>query len=48
MPLWSRAAAGNADWSSIYAGYNSATDWPTVSFVSELVAAFPDVKYILT
>ena len=48
VPLWAAAAAGVPDWPTIYAGFHSATDWPTAGFVPELVAAYPQAKFILT
>jgi hypothetical protein len=48
MPLWSAAVQGRADWDAIYAGYQSATDWPTAGFARELVARYPSAKFILT
>ena len=48
VPLWSAAAAGNPDWSQIYDGYPSAVDWPTACFFRELLAEYPDAKFILT
>lgn len=48
VPLWSAAASGAADWAQIYAGYNSAVDWPTACFFRELSGAYPNAKFILT
>jgi hypothetical protein len=48
VPLWSSAAAGDADWSRIYEGYQSAVDWPTACFFRELLEAFPDARFVLT
>lgn len=48
VPLWNAAAAGDPDWAAIYEGYQSAVDWPTARFYSELAAAFPEAKFILT
>jgi hypothetical protein len=48
VPLWSAAAADNPDWSRIYAGYNSAVDWPTACFYRELFTEYPDAKFVLT
>jgi hypothetical protein len=47
VPLWSAALDGHADWSAIYAGYESAVDWPTAAFFRELIAAYPSAKFIL-
>jgi len=48
VPLWSAAIAGEADWSQIYAGYQSAVDWPTACFFRELLREFPSAKFVLT
>jgi len=48
VPLWSSAAAGEADWSQIYAGYASAVDWPTACFFRELLKEYPSAKFVLT
>ena len=48
VPLWSAAAAGEPDWAQIYAGYESAVDWPTAGFFRELAAEFPSAKFVLT
>ncbi|WP_108659511.1 sulfotransferase family protein [Acuticoccus kandeliae] len=47
LPLWNKALDGDPDWDAIYAGYNSAVDWPTARFYRELNAAYPDAKFIL-
>ncbi|WP_404364508.1 sulfotransferase family protein [Marinobacter sp.] len=48
VPLWSAATAGEADWSRIYDGYQSAVDWPTACFFRELVQEFPSSRFVLT
>jgi len=48
VPQWTAAAKGKADWDAIYAGYNSACDWPTAAFTHELYRQYPDARYILT
>lgn len=48
VPLWSAAVSGSPDWQSIYAGYESAVDWPTACFFRELLAAYPSAKFVLT
>lgn len=48
VPLWVDALDGCPDWTAIYAGCQSAVDWPTASFYPELHAAFPDARFILT
>lgn len=48
VSLWSEALKGNANWSSIYDGFNSAVDWPTAGFYRELIKEYPTAKFILT
>lgn len=48
VPLWSAATAGDADWATIYDGYQSAVDWPTTGFFRELNATNPGARFILT
>lgn len=47
LPLWQAAVAGRPDWNAIYAGYESAVDWPTARFYRELHAAYPEAKFVL-
>ncbi len=48
LPLWQAAAQGNPDFGALYDGYQSAVDWPTAGFFRELVAAYPNAKFIHT
>lgn len=48
VPLWSAAVEGKPDWSTIYAGYRSAVDWPTACFFAELAEAYPSARFVLT
>ena len=48
VPLWTAALDGRPDWNAIYAGYESAVDWPTAGFFRELAAAYPTARFILT
>ena len=48
VPLWLSALRGQADWETIFKGYQSAVDWPTAGFYRELHAAYPSAKFILT
>jgi hypothetical protein len=48
VPLWNAALDGQADWEAIYRGYKSTDDWPTAGFVQELIAAYPEARFILT
>lgn len=47
-PAWQRAAEGDADFDELYAGYNSAVDWPTASFWRELSVKYPDAKFVIS
>ncbi len=48
VPLWSAAAQGKADWTSILAGFGSAVDWPAAAFWRELADAHPEARVIVT
>jgi hypothetical protein len=48
VPLWAAALQGNPDWQAIYSAYNSAVDWPTSGFYGELLAAYPEAKFVLS
>jgi hypothetical protein len=48
ISLWASAAEGKVNWQEAYAGFQSAVDWPTAAFCRELVAEYPDAKFILT
>lgn len=48
VPLWTAALEGRPDWKAIYAGYESAVDWPTARFFRELNNAYPTARFILT
>lgn len=46
---WQAAADGApADWDALFAGYNSAVDWPASAFYRELMDVYPEAKVILT
>ena len=48
VPLWASALDKRPDWRAIYKGHASAVDWPTAGFFSELIAVYPDAKFIHT
>src|SRR4029079_19611323 len=48
LKLWEAARSGEADWETIFAGYNSTVDYPGCTFWRELVAEYPDAKVILS
>ncbi|NOX68973.1 MAG: hypothetical protein GXP15_07295 [Gammaproteobacteria bacterium] len=48
VPLWSDALKGKTDWPAIYAGFESAVDWPTAAFFRELLKEYPSAKFVLT
>ena len=49
IPCW-QAAADNVlpDWTTLFAGYHAAVDWPACTFWKSLADTFPDAKVILT
>jgi hypothetical protein len=49
VALWQAAAEGRPiDWDDLFAGYNSAVDWPACSFYEQLIDLYPDAKVLLT
>lgn len=48
LPLWIESAKGNPQWDTIFANYQSTTDYPGCMFWRELVAKYPDAKVILS
>ena len=48
LPLWIESAKGNPRWDTIFAGYQSSTDYPGCMFWRQLVAKYPDARIILT
>jgi len=48
LPLWIESAKGNPLWDTIFANYQSTTDYPGCMFWRELVAKYPDAKVILS
>jgi len=48
LPLWIESAKGNPQWDTIFAGYQSTTDYPGCMFWRDLVAKYPDAKVILS
>ena len=47
--LWRRVVAGeNIPWETLYDGYNSAVDFPTVFYWRELTAHYPEAPLIMT
>lgn len=48
-PQWEAAAAGRpVDWEALFKGWGSTTDAPGCHFYTELMAAFPDAKVVLS
>jgi hypothetical protein len=46
---WARLARGETvNWDEVFAGYNSACDWPSADFYRELASHYPEAKVILT
>lgn len=49
VEIWNEAIDGRSvDWSAVYQDYRSAVEWPTVSFLRQLLPAFPEARVILT
>jgi hypothetical protein len=49
VPFWDRAALGEkVDWNEVFAGYQSACDWPSCTFYKELADVYPHAKVILS
>lgn len=48
LPLWVDAIGGNPNWSKIFSGFTSTTDYPGSCFYRELMDFYPDAKVILT
>ncbi len=47
--LWRSVASGKTpEWDVLFAGYNSAVDWPAAYFWRELSEYYPDAKILLT
>ena len=43
---WRAVAAGQHDWNTVFAGFNSQIDWPGAHWWRELAAAYPNAKVI--
>ena len=39
---------GQADWESLFRGYQSAADWPAAAYYQDLMTVYPEAKIILT
>lgn len=49
IAMWQAAAeGGSVDWDRLFAGYQSAVDWPASAFYRDLMTRYPDAKVILT
>jgi len=49
VDIWDRAINGEqVNWHELYDNYSSAVDWPTVSFLPQLLQEYPQAKVILT
>ena len=45
VAMWNAALDGEpVDWDALYASYQSAVEWPTVSSLQPLAAHYPDAK----
>jgi hypothetical protein len=45
---WVDVASGNADWDSIFDGFQSSVDFPSCSSYKALAAKYPDARVVLT
>ncbi|HZU14267.1 MAG TPA: sulfotransferase [Chloroflexota bacterium] len=49
VPVWQAAGDGQrVDWDALFAGYQSAVDWPASAFYRDLMGQYPDARVILT
>lgn len=49
LPYWETALeTGTTDWDSLFAGYQSAVDYPATLFYQDLMKHYPDAKVLLT
>lgn len=48
IPLWIDVVNGKREWETIFAGYQSTTDYPACSYWRELADCYPDAKVVLT
>jgi hypothetical protein len=48
IPLWLDVVAGDPDWDTIFAGYESTTDYPACTYWRELADYYPEAKVLLT
>jgi hypothetical protein len=48
ISLWLNVVNGNADWDTIFDGYQSTTDYPACTYWRELAEHYPDAKVVLT
>jgi len=48
LPMWERAAQGDADWDTIFAGARSTCDFPSAYYYRELIDHYPQAKVVLT
>lgn len=47
--VWNDAIDGKqVDWNQLFDSYRSTVEWPTVSFIPDLVQNFPEARFVLT
>lgn len=47
--IWEAALQGETvAWQELFAGFKSSVEWPAVSFLAEMLAAFPEAKVVYT
>ena len=49
VETWRAAERGEAvDWEQLFAGYVAAVDWPVARFYAEMLATYPEAKFVLS
>lgn len=49
LRYWAEIMNGSeADWATLFSGYQSATDWPVAAYYRDLMDVYPDAKIILS
>jgi hypothetical protein len=48
VPLWLEVVNGRPDWDTIFAGYQSTSDYPACTYWRELADRYPNAKVVLT
>lgn len=49
LELWNNAMDGKpVDWSYLFSSYKSTVEWPSVTFIDQIIQRFPNARIILT